>query len=127
MNQIIEKRYAFCNLSSIVGYPHSIPSRHEWEHSLPIFRGEEWEVPAEHLLDFHEFIHRLQIIHEYVKIKLFKYSLEGIALDWCRSLPASRIHSLTSFHYAFHLFCKYEFPAKGLFEDCCDEFDKYVQ
>jgi hypothetical protein len=79
------------------------------------------------LLDFHEFIHRLQIIHEDVKIKLFKYSLEGIALDWCRSLPASSIHSLASFHYAFHLFCKDEFPAEGLFEDCCDEFDKHVQ
>jgi hypothetical protein len=34
---------------------------------------------------------------------------------------------LASFHYAFHLFCKDEFPAEGLFEDCCDEFDKHVQ
>jgi hypothetical protein len=127
MNQILAKRYAFCNFSSISGYPHPVPSRDEWEHNLPRFRGEKWEVPAEHLLDFHEFIHRLQIIHEDVKIKFFKYSLEGIALDWCRSLPASSIHSLASFHYAFHLFCKDEFPAESLFEDCCDEFEKQVQ
>jgi hypothetical protein len=79
------------------------------------------------LLDFHEFIHWLQITHEDVQIKLFKYSLEGIALDWCISLPASSIHSLTSFHYDFHLFCKDEFLDEGLFEDCCDEFDKHVQ
>jgi hypothetical protein len=84
-------------------------------------------VPAEHLLDFHDFIHRLGIVHEDVQIKLFRYSLEGIALDWCRSLPASSIHSLASFHYAFHLFCKDEFPAESLFEDCCDEFEKQVQ
>jgi hypothetical protein len=127
MNKILAKRYAFCDFSKIVGFPNPVPSRDEWECSLPKFRGEEWEVPAEHLLDFHEFIHRLQIIHEDVKIKLFKYSLEGIALDWCRSLPASSIHSLASFHYAFHSFCKDEFPAESLFEDCCGEFEKQVQ
>jgi hypothetical protein len=127
MNQILAKRYVFCNFSSIFGYPHPVPSRDEWEHSLPRFRVEKWEVPTEHLLDFHEFLHGLQIIHEDVKIKLFKYSLEGISLDWCRSLPASRIHSLAIFHYDFHLFCKDEFLAEGLLEDCCDEFDKHVQ
>jgi hypothetical protein len=42
---------------------------------LPKFKGKEWEVPAEHLLDFHEFIHRLHIVHENVQIKLFKHSL----------------------------------------------------
>jgi hypothetical protein len=123
----MNKRYAFCNFSSISGYPHPVPSRDEWEHSIPRFRGEEWEVPAEHLLDFHDFIHRLGIVHEDVQIKLFRYSLEGISLDWCRSLPASSIHSLASFHYAFHLFCKDEFPAESLFEGCCDEFEKQVQ
>jgi hypothetical protein len=57
-------------------------------------------VPAEHLLDFHEFIHRLQIVHEDVQIKLFGYSLEGIARDWYRSLPNASISSLANFHAA---------------------------
>jgi hypothetical protein len=36
----------------------------EWESSLPKFQGEEWEEQAEHLLDFHDFIHQLHIMHE---------------------------------------------------------------
>jgi hypothetical protein len=54
MNKILAKRYAFCDFSKIVGFPNPVPSRDEWENSIPRFRGEEWEVPAEHLLDFHD-------------------------------------------------------------------------
>ena len=81
MNQILEKKYAFYDFSKIVGFPNPVPSRDEWERSIPRFWGEEWEVPVEHLLDFHDFIHRLEIVHEDVQIKIFRYSLEGIALD----------------------------------------------
>jgi hypothetical protein len=123
MNQILAKRYAFCDFSSIVGFPNQVPSRDEWENSLPRFHGEEWEVPAEHLLDFHEFIDRLEIVHEDVKIKLFKFSLEGIGLDWCRSLPNASINSLAEFHSAFHVFCKDHFSVDLLFPDCCHEFN----
>jgi hypothetical protein len=47
----------WCDFSKIVGFPDPLPDRDEWEGSLPKFRGKEWEVPTEHLLDFHEFIH----------------------------------------------------------------------
>jgi hypothetical protein len=73
----MNKRYAFCDFSKIVGFPNPVPSRDEWENSLPRFRGEEWEVPAEHLLDFHDLIHRLQIIHEDVQIKIFRVFIRG--------------------------------------------------
>jgi hypothetical protein len=119
---ILAKRYAFCDFSSIVGSPNQVPTRDEWENSLPRFRGEEWEVPAEHLLDFHEFINRLEIVHEDVQIKLFKFSLDGIALDWCRSLPNASVSSLADFHAAFHVFCKDHFPADLLYPQCCHEF-----
>jgi hypothetical protein len=122
MNQILAKRYAFCNFSSIIGFPNQVPNRNEWENSIPIFRGEEWEVPAEHLLDFHEFIDRLEIVHEDVQIKLFKCSLEGIALDWCQSLPSASVSSLADFHAAFHAFCEDQFPADLLYPQCCHEF-----
>ena len=104
MNQILAKKYAFYDFSNIVGFPNLVPSRDEWERSIPRFRGEDWEVSAEHLLDFHDCIHRLQIVHEYVQIKLFGYSLEGIYCDYYWSLPISIISSLADFHAAFHLF-----------------------
>ena len=122
MNRILIKRYAFCNFSSIAGFPNQVPTRDEWEKSLPRFCGEEWEVPAEHLLDFHEFIDQLEIIHEDVKIKLFKCSLKGIALHWCWSLPDASISSLADFHAAFHVFCNGIFPADLLYPECCHEF-----
>jgi hypothetical protein len=89
---------------------------------LPRFRGEEWEVPAEHLLDFHDFIHRLEIVHEDVQIRLFFFSLEGIAREWCRSLPNASVSSLTDFHSAFNSFCKELFPDDLLYPECCHEF-----
>ena len=106
MNQILAKKYVLCDFSKIVGFPNPVPSRDECERIIPIFQGEYWEVPAEHLLYFHDCIHRLQIVHEDVQIKLFGYSLEGIAHDWYRSLPITSISSLADFHAAFHLFCK---------------------
>jgi hypothetical protein len=127
MEAILAQRFAFCDFSDVIGFPNPILSRAEWEGTLPTFKGEDWEVPAEHLLDFHEFIHERQIVHEDVKIKLFRYSLKGAALDWCRSLPASSINSLASFHNAFNIFCKEDFSAESLFENCCDEFDKHIQ
>jgi hypothetical protein len=123
MNQILAKRYAFCDFSSIAGFPNQVPTRDEWENSIPKFRGEEWEVPAEHLLDFHESIDRLEIVHEDVQIKLFKFSLEGIALDWCRSLPDASVCSLADFHAAFHVFCKDHFSDDLLYPECCHDFN----
>jgi hypothetical protein len=122
MNKILSKRYVFCDFSKIVGFPNPVPSSDEWEHNLPRFRGEEWEVPAEHLLDFHDFIHRLEIVHEDVQIRLFFFSLEGIACEWCRSLPNASVSSLTDFHSTFNSFCKELFPDDLLYPECCHEF-----
>jgi hypothetical protein len=122
MDNILSQRLAFCDFSKIVGFPNPLPSRDELEISLPKFQGEEWEVPAEHLLNFHVFIHRLHIMHEDVQINLFKYSLQGIAHDWCRSLLIASIISLIGFHAAFISFCKDYFLAEYLYENCCDEF-----
>jgi hypothetical protein len=127
MEAILGQRFSFCDFSDVVGFPNPMLSRDEWEGILPTFKGEDWEVPAEHLLDFHEFIHERQIVHEDVKINLFRYSLKGAALYWCRSLPASSINSLASFHNAFNIFCTGKFSAESLFENCCDIFEKHIQ
>ena len=75
------------------------------------------------MLDFHEFFDRLEIVHEDVKIKLFKFSLEGIALHWCRFLPDASVTSLADFHATFHVFCKDNFSVDLLFLECCHEFN----
>ena len=79
-------------------------------------------MPAEHLLDFHDYMHRLQVVHEDVQIQLFCFSLEGIARDWYQSLPYASINSLEDFHATFHVFCKDHFPNDLLYPEYCYEF-----
>ena len=80
-------------------------------------------MPVEHLLDFHDYMHRLQVVHEDVQIQLFCFSLEGIARDWYWSLPITSIISLADFHAAFDVFCKGIFLDDFLFPECCHEFN----
>jgi hypothetical protein len=89
------------DFSNVPGFPNPMPERDEWESCLPRFRGNDWEVPVEHLLDFHEYMRQLSIVHEDVLMKMFRYSLEGKAREWCRSFPPSSISSLKEFHAIF--------------------------
>jgi hypothetical protein len=122
MEKFLAQRFDFCDFSKIVGFPNPLPSREEWECSLPKFKGKEGEVPVQQLLYFHDFIHQPHIVHEDVHIKPFRYSLKRVALHWCRSLLVERIDSLHNFHAAFHSFFKDHFLAECLYENCCDEF-----
>jgi hypothetical protein len=112
MEAILAQRFSFCDFPNVIGFPNPILSKVEWEGILPTFKGKDWEVLAEHLLYFHEFIHGCQIVHEDVKIKLFRYSLKGAALDWCRSLLASSINSLEIFVILSMYFIKKHFQLK---------------
>jgi hypothetical protein len=38
MDQILAQRFSFCDFSKIVGFPNPLPSRDEWESSLPNFK-----------------------------------------------------------------------------------------
>jgi hypothetical protein len=122
MEKILAHRFSFCDFSQIVGFPNALPDRYQWEYFLLKFHASDWEEPAEHLLDFHEAIHRHNITHEDVHIKLFRFSLKGSAREWCWSLPTTSIRSLAGFHTAFNSFCKDYYPAVHLFESCCKEF-----
>ena len=57
MENILAQRLAFCEFSQIVGFPNPLLDRDEWEDILPKFQAKILEVPAEHLLDFHEVTH----------------------------------------------------------------------
>jgi hypothetical protein len=66
-------------------------------------------------------------VHEDIKINLFRYLLEGITRDWCRSLTVSSINSLTGFHAAFNLFCKEYFSVSHLYENVVMSFLYFVK
>ena len=123
MDKIFSQRYAFCDFSNISGFPNLVPNISEWEGHIPRFRGEYWEVPTKFLLDFHECMIKLKVIHEYFLIKLFRYSLEGKSRDWCRYLPVASVNSLKGFHFAFHSFCKENFSDDFLYPKCHHVYD----
>jgi hypothetical protein len=121
MEKILAKRYAFCDFSDIAGFPHPVPTINEWGDYLPRFRGSKYDHPGEHLFNFHECMLEHGFVHEDVLIKLFKFSLEGNAREWCQSLPAVSIHSLKDFHVAFNSYYEKIYSADLLFPECCHE------
>jgi hypothetical protein len=121
MEKILAKRYAFCDFSDIAGFPHPVPTINEWGDYLPRFRGSKYDHPGEHLFNFHECMLEHGFVHEDVLIKLFKFSLEGNAREWCQSLPAVSIHSLKDFHAAFNSYYEKIYSADLLFPECCHE------
>ena len=72
----MDARYEFCDFSKIYGFPNIVHDKEVWEHCLPRFRGKYYDNPGEHLLDFHECMHRINIEREDVVIKKFRFSLE---------------------------------------------------
>jgi len=125
MDVILAQRYAIFHFSNVHDFPNPMLDRDEWENSLLRFMGDDWKVPTKHLLDFHECMHKLDIIHENVLMKMFKYYLEGNAHEWCRSLPIASIFSLIDFHAMFISYCKGNYSTNFLYEGCCEEFDLF--
>jgi hypothetical protein len=126
MEKILAKRYAFCDFSDIAGFPHPVPTINEWGDYLPRFRGSRYDHPGEHLFNFHECMLEHGFVHEDVLIKLFKFSLEGNAREWCQSLPAVSIHSLKDFHVAFNSYYEKIYPADLLFPECCHDQEDLI-
>jgi hypothetical protein len=127
MEKILAKRYAFCDFSDIVGFPHPVPTIIEWDDYLPRFRGSKDDHPGEHLFNFHKCMLEHGFVHEDVLIKLFKFSLEEKAREWCQSLPAVSIHSLKDFHAAFNSYYEKIYSADLIFDNCCKESAFHIQ
>jgi len=51
---ILAQRYAIFDFLNAPSFPNVMPERNDWESCLPRFKGNDWEVPAEQLLNFHE-------------------------------------------------------------------------
>jgi hypothetical protein len=79
MEAILAWRFAPFNFSAIPGFPNHVPSFLECADFLPLFCGDEGDNPAQHLIDFHQCIDRLNFYHEDDLMKVFLYSLHGDA------------------------------------------------
>ena len=79
MEDIMSKRFAPLNFSAMVGYPHPVPQIDEWKDLLPRFCEGKNDNTLEHVLGFHALMQQLDIQHEYIRMKLFMYSLQGDA------------------------------------------------
>ena len=111
---LLARRFAPLDFSLVPGFPHLVPDMLERGYFILVFKEEEEDNPAEHLLKFHKCINILDQQHEYVHINMFMYSLYGDARQWDFSLPPSSISSLKYFHRAFTEHCK-----KVLFKLVC--------
>ena len=119
---LLARRFAPLDFSSVPGFPHLVPDMSEWGDFLHVFKEEEEDNPAEHLLKFHECINILDQRHEDVFINMFMYSLYGDACQWYFSLPPSNISSLKDFHRAFTEHCKRYYLDEFAFNNCCEEY-----
>ena len=124
---LLARRFAPLDFSSIPGFAHPVPDMSQWGYFLPIFKEEEQDNPAEHLLRFHECMDILDQQHEDVRMNIFMYSLYGDACQWYFSLPPSIISSLKYFNRSFTVHCKRYYSEEFAFDNCCEEYKLHSQ
>ena len=115
-------RFSLFNFLVTPDFPNNVPTMDEWGDFLPIFRGDDHDHLAQHLIEFHQYMNQLGIHHEDVLLKMFMYSLEENARQWYQSLPISSISSIKYFHASFYVYCKRIYSTDLLLEDCCEQF-----
>ena len=65
---LLARRFAPLEFSLVLGFPHPVPDMSEWGDFLPVFKEEEEDNHAEHLLKFHECMDLLDQQHEDVHV-----------------------------------------------------------
>ena len=65
---LLAQRFAPLDFSFVPGFPHPVPDMSEWAYFLPVFKEEEEDSPAKHLLKFHECMDLLYQQHEDVHV-----------------------------------------------------------
>jgi len=79
MHARIGARFSPFIFSVVLGFSNLVPHIEEWGDRLPIFREDDGDSPSKHLIVFHQYMHQLGIVHEYVLMKMFMFSLVGDA------------------------------------------------
>ena len=122
MEAIVAARFVPFNFSTVSDFPNNVPSMDEWGDFLPRFRGDGRDHPAQHLIEFHQYMDQIDIHHDDVLLKMFIYSLEGDARHWYRSLPIYIISSIKHFHVVFYVYFKRIYFADLFLEDYWEQF-----
>jgi len=128
MEAILAQRFAPFNFLVIPSFPNHVPSILESADFLPLFHRDEGDNPAQHLIDFHQCIDRLNVYHEDALMKVFLYSLHGDAQRWWyHSLHVASISSLQEFHAAFNKNFSRYYSFEKLLEGCSEKYRLYIQ
>ena len=120
-------RYAPMNWSHIPGFPNPMP-KVDWLDDLPIFKDENKDNAALHLVRFHMHVRSLKVhFPEDCLMKMFMTTLEGKAWSWYKSLENGSIYSLANFHDEFYEMYKECHPSLLLVKDCCKHSTSFIQ
>jgi len=94
---------------------------------MPTFRWRKDDNPTKHLCEFYELVHKWEIHHEDVLLKMFMILLAGYAHEWYHSLPPASISSLDKFHADFDRLCQKFYSYEFVSHSYCKEYNDCVQ
>ena len=111
----------------IPGFPNKFP-KVNWQRNLPMFKDDNRNDAALHLVRFHLHIHKLKIdFPDYCLMKIFMATLEGDARSWYESLLPTCIHCLKDFHTMFFERYKEFYPSLNLVQNCCKHVYSFIE
>ena len=115
------------NIDYISGFPNKMPQVN-WQRNIPIFQDENVDNALLRLIKFHIHSWKLKVEwHEDCHMKIFMETLEGKVRKWYECLNPGSLFSLKDFHIAFYEHYKEYFPYLSLVENCCDQFEDFIQ
>ena len=111
----------------VPGFPNKIP-KVDWQRNLPMFKDDDRNDVALHLVRFHIHIHKLKVdFPEDCLMKIFMATLEGEAQSWYESLPPACIYCLKDFHTTFFERYKESYPSLTLVQNCCSHVYSFIE
>jgi len=88
---MVSSPFVFLIFFNMVGFPYELLDIDMWYAYLSHFCDDD---QVQYLIEFHNYIPKMGVHHEYVLMKLFMMSLESDGRKWYRQLPSGRISSL---------------------------------
>ena len=124
---LLARRYAPMSRDHIPGFPNKIP-KVNWQRNLPMFKDDDRNDAALHLVRFHMHICKLKVdFPEDFLTKIFMATLEGEARSWYEILPTACIYCLKDFHALFIERYQESYPSLNLVHDYCKHASNFIE